>query len=108
MEHQRRRLVPRQVTSWRGKYMIEGDPEERWRDCRVVDVSSAGAGVELLDATAEETEGRQIILAVHLRASVRNTGPKRGEILRVGTHFVDLSAAECAYLASLAEVDAHW
>ena len=100
--------MPRQVTNWRGKYMIEGDPAERWRDCRVVDVSSAGAGVELLDATPEETEGHQIILAVHLRAMVRNSGPARGEILRVGTQFVDLSAAECAYLSSLAEVDAHW
>lgn len=108
MEHQLRRLVPRQVTNWRGKYMIEGDPEQQWRDCRVVDVSSAGAGVELLDATPEETEGRQIILAVHLRATVRNSGPTRGEILRVGTQFIDLSAAECAYLASLAEVNAHW
>jgi hypothetical protein len=88
--------------------MIEGDAEQHWRDCRVVDVSSAGAGVELLDATPEETEGKQIILAVHLRATVRNAGPTRGEILRVGTQFVDLSAAECAYLASLAEVDAHW
>ena len=78
MEHQMRRLVPRQVTSWRGKYMIEGDPEQRWRDCRIVDVSSAGAGVELLDTTAEEAEGCQIILAVHLRASVKNTGPERG------------------------------
>jgi hypothetical protein len=108
MEHQMRRLVPRQVTNWRGKYMIEGEPDERWRDCRVIDVSSAGAGIELLDATPEKTEGRQIILAVHLRATVRNSGPARGEILRVGTQFVDLSAAEFAYLASLAEVNAYW
>jgi hypothetical protein len=108
MEHQMRRLVPRQVTNWRGKYLIEGDPEERWRDCRVIDVSSAGAGVELLDATPEEAEGQQIILTIHLRATIRNSGPTRGEILRVGTQFVDLSAAECAYLASLAEVNAYW
>ncbi len=108
MEHQMRRFLPRQFTDWRGKYMIEGDPDERWRDCRVIDVSSAGAGLELLDTTPEETEGRHIILAVHLRAAVRNAGPARGQILRVGAQFVDLTSAETAYLASLAEVDAHW
>jgi len=108
MGQQMRRLVPRQVTNWRGKYLIEGDSAERWRQYRVVDVSSAGAGVDLFDATPEETEGRQIMLAVHMRAMVRDWGPVRGEILRVGTQFVDLSAAECAYLSSLAEVDAHW
>jgi len=108
MDHQLRRLVPRQLIDWRGKYMIEGDPSERWRDCRIIDVSSAGAGIELLDTTAEETEGRHIVLAVHLRAAVKNAGPTRGQILRVGTQFVDLTPTECAYLASLASVDAHW
>ena len=108
MEHQMRRFLPRQFTDWRGKYMFEGDPDERWRDCRVIDVSSAGAGLELLDTTPEETDGRHIILAVHLRVAVKNAGPARGQILRVGTQFVDLTDAESAYLASLAEVDAHW
>lgn len=42
MEHQLRRIVPRQFTDWRGKYMIEGDPYERWPDCRLIDFSSAG------------------------------------------------------------------
>jgi hypothetical protein len=97
-----------QCTDWRGKYMIEGDPSERWRDCRIIDVSSAGAGLELVDTSPHETEGRQLILAVHLRAAVRSAGPSRGQILRVGTQFVDLSADELSYLASLAEVDARW
>jgi hypothetical protein len=88
--------------------VIEEDPDQLWRECRVIDVSSAGAGLELLGATPEQTEGRHIILAVHLRAQVRNTGPARGQILRVGTQFVDLTMAEMEYLASLAEMDAHW
>ncbi len=45
---QLRRLLPRHFTDWRGRYLIEGDPCERWRDCRIVDMSSAGAGLELL------------------------------------------------------------
>jgi len=108
MKHQLRRILPRQSTDWRGKCLIEGDPEGRWRDCRVIDVSSAGAGLELLETTPEETEGQNLFLAVHVRATVKNTGPARGPILRVGTQFVDLGPSEIAYLSSLAEVDAHW
>lgn len=108
MDHQLRRLLPRQSINWRGKYMIEDDPSEQWRECRVIDVSSAGAGLELLDTTPEETEGRHIILAVHLRAAIRNSGPARGQILRVGTQFVDLSPSEHAYLTSLVEINAQW
>jgi hypothetical protein len=108
MKHQLRRILPRQSTDWRGMALIEGDPDARWRDCRVIDVSSAGAGLELLQTTPQEAEGQNLILAVHLRAAVKNTGPIRGPILRVGTQFVDLSASETAYLASLAKVDAHW
>jgi hypothetical protein len=108
MDKSLRRLIPRQLIDWRGKYMIEGDPSERWRDCRVIDVSSAGAGIELLDTTPEETEGRHIILAVHLRAAIRNSGPTRGQILRVGAQFVDLTPSEHAYLTSLVEINARW
>jgi hypothetical protein len=46
--HQLRRVLPRHLTDWGGRYMIEGDPDARWRDCRVLDISSAGAGIELL------------------------------------------------------------
>jgi PilZ domain-containing protein len=88
--------------------MIDGDPDERWRECRVIDVSSAGAGLELLGTTPEETDGRQIILALHLRAQVRNAGPTRGPILRVGTQFVDLTPMERDYLSSLADTGAVW
>ena len=86
---------------------VEGDPEKRWRDCRVVDISSAGAGLELLDATPEETEGKRIILAVQLRAEVRHTRTSNDRV-RVGMQFVELSEGERRYLASLAELDARW
>lgn len=107
-EEELRRLVPRQFADWRGQYMIEGDPEKRWRDCRVVDISSAGAGLELLDALPEETVGTRIILAVQLKAEVRyiNESPRDG--FRMGTQFVELTDAESAYLTSLAELGARW
>ena len=89
--------------------MIEGDPDERWRDCRVIDAHQPGPVSELLDTSPEETESRHIILAVHLRAEVKNAGPAR-RANPPGGHPVRRphSRLECAYLASLAEVDAHW
>ncbi len=103
-----RRLLPRQFTDWRGRYMIEGDPQQRWRDCRIVDVSSAGAGLELLDASPGETTGQRILLAIRIKGDVRHVNQERGDGLRVGIQFVELTEAERAYLESLAELDAHW
>jgi len=107
-EVQHRRLLPRQFTDWQGRYMIEGDPEQRWRDCRIVDVSSAGAGLELLNATPEETSGQRILLAVQLKGEVRHVQEGRADELRVGMQFVELSEAERVYLASIAVLDARW
>ena len=103
-----RRLLPRQFADWRGWYMIEGDPKQRWRECRVADISSAGAGLELRDATPEEIDGRRIILAVQLTAEVRYTREGNDDQLRVGTQFVDLSDAERAYISSLVDSGTRW
>jgi hypothetical protein len=105
---QLRRLLPRHFTDWHARYMIEGDPEERWRDCRIVDMSSAGAGLELLDANPEETAGRSIIIALQFRGEVRHAEPARNKRLRTGIQFVDLSEEHRVYLQSLAEVEAVW
>ena len=106
-EMQLRRIVPRQFTDWRGRYMLEDDPLERWRECRVVDISSAGAGLVLNDTSQEEAEGRHIIVAVQLRATVRNLSEAKTG-LRVGTQFVDLSPAETEYLQSLTRAGGLW
>jgi hypothetical protein len=98
-----KRLLPRQFADWRGWYMIEGDPAQRWRECRVVDISTAGAGLELLDAKPDETEGRRIILAVQLHAEVRHVHQNEENGVRVGTQFVGLSDAERAYIQSLVD-----
>ncbi len=106
--HQLRRVLPRQLTDWEGRYMIEGEPDAPWRACRVVDISSAGAGMELLGVTADEAEGRHLLVAVHLRAAVKNTGPRRDGTLRVGTQFVDLTEPAASYIASLTRLGAYW
>ncbi len=108
MELRLRRLLPRQFTDWHGRYMIEDDPEERWRPCRVVDVSTLGAGLELFDITAEEMDGRSIILSVDLKGEVKHTVSGRSDGLRVGIQFEDLTDAENAYVRSLVKLKALW
>ena len=105
---QLRRLLPRHFTDWRGRYMIEGDPDERWRDCRIVDLSSAGAGLELLDANPEETAGKRIVITLQFCGEVRHAEPVRNKRLRTGVQFVDLTDEHRVYLQSLAELEAVW
>ena len=103
-----RREIPRQTIHWEGEYRIEGDGDARWRRCRIIDVSPAGAGLELLDATPEETCGRQITVAVQLHGEVRNSREGSEDSLRVGIQFVELTSAERDYLESLVASQARW
>jgi hypothetical protein len=88
--------------------MIEGDPEERWRQCRVVDVSTLGAGLELFDVTPDEMAGQTIILSVDLRGEVKHAVADRSDGLRVGIQFEDLTDAESTYVKSLVRLQALW
>lgn len=106
--HELRRFLPRQFADWSGAYRIEDDPQHQWRDCRVVDISSAGAGLELLDPPPQTPAGSRILIAVRWRAEIRNSGPTRGDRLRVGTQFVDLTDAERSYVKSQVSLAAHW
>jgi len=108
MEHELKRFLPRQFANWPGTNMIEGGTDSRWADCRVIDISSAGAGLELHDAGDDATAGGHILVAVHLRGEIRNSRPDRDRGTRVGIQFADLGAAERAYLASLTQLDALW
>ena len=103
-----RRMLPRQFADWTAKYAFEGGADESWHDCTVVDISSAGAGLELLDADPKEAVGRHIILAVHLRGELRNAVPGRYDAVRAGVQFLGLSRAEHEYLDSLAVLQAKW
>jgi hypothetical protein len=106
MELMLRRLLPRQFTDWNGRYMIEGDPDGVWRPCRVVDVSTLGAGLELYGTSPDELAEQRIILSVDLRGEVRHTGAADAEAIRVGIQFEDLSDAESAYVRSLVRLQA--
>ena len=105
---QLRRILPRQFADWRGKYLFEDKPDRVWRDCRVLDVSSAGAGLELQGVNSYEPVGSRILLAVHLRGDLRSAQPTSSGHLRAGIKFIDLTTGEREYLDSLAELQATW
>ena len=42
-----RRTVPREPAGWLGRYQVAGRPELGWGECRVLDVSPVGVGLEL-------------------------------------------------------------
>lgn len=105
--HELRRLVPRQFADWGGTCVIDSDPDGLWRDCRVIDISSSGAGLELVDAPLE-TLGHRILVAVHLQAEIRNAAPTKGGHLRVGAQFVNPTRAERSYLESQERLAVHW
>ncbi|HXW81157.1 MAG TPA: PilZ domain-containing protein [Acidimicrobiales bacterium] len=109
MEHQRRRLIPRQFVDWEGSYLIEGDPVQHWRDCRVIDISSAGAGLDLMDTTVAEVEGgRRIFVNLRLMGETRHNSETEVDRIRVGIEFVELTEVEQAFLDSLRQLDARW
>jgi hypothetical protein len=108
MELRLRRLLPRQFTDWHGRYMIEDDPNELWRPCRVVDVSTLGAGLELFDTSAEEMSERSIILSVDLKGEVKHAVASRTDGIRVGIQFEDLTDLESDYVRSLVKLQALW
>ncbi len=103
-----RRLLPRQFADWSAKYAFEGGPDLAWHDCNVIDISSAGAGLELPGAHLEAAVGRHILVAVHLRGELRNAVAGRDDAVRAGIQFLGLSPAEHEYLDSLAVLQAKW
>jgi hypothetical protein len=106
--HELKRFVPRQFADWNGTYLIDSDSTEHWRDCRVIDISSAGAGLELLDASSEVSVGQRIFVAVHLQGEIRHSTVRREGVLRVGTQFINLTNAERTYLESQERLAVHW
>jgi hypothetical protein len=101
-----RRVAPRQVAEWVGRYRLEHDPEGRWRYCRFVDISTSGAALNLSDTTPEETQDCRIVVEVTLRADVKHIQVVDAGTSRVGVQFVDLSAGEIAHLDELRAVQA--
>jgi len=107
-EHELRRLVPRQFVGWKGRYVIEGVQAQGWRDCQLTDISSTGAGVELVGSTIAEVEGQRIVVSVQLQGEIRHSRESGHGRIAVGVEFLELTKDEEAYIASLKRLDARW
>jgi c-di-GMP-binding flagellar brake protein YcgR len=98
---QERRQVERNDAEWTTQYTLEGLREHGWRECRVLDVSRDGIGLQLHEVTPDQLSTYRVIIAVDVpRASLRLRGDVRhleevdnGEV-RVGVEFSALSAFE--------------
>lgn len=115
-----RRRVPRQYAGWTGKYSIEGDGPEDWHECRILDISLIGIGLELFGPRFDHDDlsGQRIVVETHTPAGASLSIRARGEVrnvahganggTRVGLELVDLSDLERSILEALTVMDAFW
>jgi hypothetical protein len=118
-----RRRVPRiATTSWSGRYVVEDDPESEWRECRVLDVSVLGVGLELFPTDSDNDSGllvghRLVIqvqapvgesISVRLMGTVKNVGSGAQGGIRVGLEFVGLSDTEQAIVTVIEQLQVSW
>jgi PilZ domain len=106
---QARRALRREL-EWTARYVVEGSRDRGWRECRILDISREGAGVELFDATSEEARTHRIVLelevtpaVLRLAGDVRHVRPGMNGGVHVGLHFTGLSVLEQDLLGSILE-----
>ncbi len=105
-----RRETPRERAAWDARYFVEHRPDLGWRPCRVLDISTIGAALELRDARHSETAATRIVLeletvdgggSIQLVAVVRHSEDTDDGAIRAGIQFVDLSPLELEVLEML-------
>ena len=109
----RQRRTRRERADWLGRYVPDG-PGRDWSRCRVLDVSTRGAGLELLGPSA--TVGERIVVDLQLLRStmarvvltgeVRSVSPTSAGV-RVGVAFVEVGELELALLQRLVARQKH-
>jgi hypothetical protein len=118
-----RRRVPRiATTSWSGRYIVEDDPESEWMECRVLDISVLGVGLELFPIDSHDDAGQLVghrlvvqvqapvgeSISVRLTGTVKNVGSGAEGGIRTGLEFVGLSDTEQAIVKVIEQLQAAW
>jgi hypothetical protein len=96
------RREERQRPHWRGQYLLADEAWLGWFDCRVLDVSRMGAGLELYGPSPASDDWDLIVrlqpsgeaFVLQLRGHVRYETPCEPGGLRVGIEFVDMTPVE--------------
>lgn len=118
-EPEYRRRAPRIHTpGWSGKCIVEDDPEAGWNECRLLDVSLLGLGLEIMASATEEIIGRRLVLHIDVDGgasiSLRLVGPVKrvdeGEFggTRIGVEFLGLNETEQSVLKIIEHLRVGW
>ena len=112
-----RRRTPRIPTDWLGRCKLEDQPETDWRECKVVDISLLGAGVEIVGAVLYDMVGERIEVKVEppvgrsvildLFGVVKNQKDLVGRT-KVGLEFAHLSESERVILQVVEQLKMFW
>jgi hypothetical protein len=115
---ERRRRLPREVAGWRGRFKYKGQPAGCSKECRVIDISLIGAGLELLGTVPEDLLGRELSVVVEtpagasiklkLKGVVRYIGAGRSGGTRVGIEFTGLSETERSIVDVMSHMEIFW
>lgn len=107
----RRRAARVNTTAWFGRYFVEDDPQSVSKECRVIDISLLGLGLELIGDMTEDMIGHRLVIhvgalageSVSLRmvGQVKNVHASRLGCTRAGLAFTDLSETEREILKSI-------
>ena len=71
----------------------------------MLDISAAGAGIQLLDISIEEVMEGLIIVNLELQGDMKNAIPWEEDSVRVGVEFPDLKGAAAHYARRLRSYD---
>ena len=112
-----RRRAPRVHTAgWSGKCIVEDDPEAGWSECRLLDVSLLGLGLELLGDVPHDVIGRRLVvdvdvgesISIRLVGLIRRLGPGHPGWTRAGLDFEGLCESEQSVLKVIDYLKIGW
>ena len=115
---ERRRRLPREVAGWSGRFEFEGQPAHSSKECRILDISLIGVGLEVFGTLPDDFIGRELSVEVktpagssitlRLNGVVRNLGPGPSEGTRVGVEFTGLSETERSIVDVMSHMQIVW
>ncbi len=69
-----RRNVPRFGVSWSGRCRVQELLDAEWMECRIVDISLRGIGLEVFGSLADDAIGHRIVVEVEAPTGGSTTG----------------------------------